>query len=530
MRDLEERLTALAEEGDPRGAAHVMRDARGALEAPPDETPLPRWRGGLRAAVALVSVLAVVAIGATLVAVMSDDQKSATDPTDAPRYFLPATVPAGFTLTRTADGVELPRPAIDTTTHTQRWVQFDPNGVQPIDTIDVQWQRVPPTSTATGGDPLESFRAGSRPASVRGHDGLYSAQDGWLVWVEEPGVVVSVSAKAVPAWGQNAPALPRTIVDQVAASLRRRADGGFDITAPGGYELVGEWPEVGVPGVRPRGALYTNHDGRAFQLQLVDDSEQPPGSNPMFTSTSRVDVNGAKAWLMTFVSAPPTVVVDGASLFDNGDRFLQWTDKNTRLTVTGRGLADDQLVSIARSLAPVDSQTWRSHYRPPNFGTTYPSETSPPTTLSPQTTAPPPPGAIHYKGTFQGIEHYTLQTERCPQLDHNLTETFRLDDGTTWSLVQLYCGTITDTNLWTGDGTFLFTVPGGTFGGDIHTSARVYTSGGPDPITISRGTGRYAGVTGSCLLDEHIRQVTFGVQDHSGTFDCALSLRPGAAP
>src|SRR5262249_29981705 len=104
-----------------------------------------------------------------------------------------------------------------------------------------------------------------------------------------------------------------------------------------------------------------------------------------------------------------------------------------------------------------------------------------------------------------------------------LTETYKLSTGDTWTFQNLYCGTITDTNLWTGIGTFLFTARGGTFGGDTYSVARVPSAGGALPLTITRGTGDYAGAHGSCLLDDHIRQVTFGVQEQSGTFTCEIA-------
>ena len=213
------------------------------------------------------------------------------------------------------------------------------------------------------------------------------------------------------------------------------------------------------------------------------------------------------------------MLVEGVPLFTAGTRYLQSIDSSgTRITLSGQPLDDASLVAIARSVRPVDAATWQRYEQ-----TGPPSTVRPLPTVSAGTTALPPAGAHRFEGTFHGIEHYTLQTKRCPQVDHNLAETFKLSTGEIWTFQNLYCGTLTDTNLWTGQGTFLFTAPGGTFGGDTYTVARVPTSGGPLPLTISRGTGTYAGAHGSCLLDNHIRQVAFGVLEQSGTFTCAIA-------
>ena len=47
---------------------------------------------------------------------------------------------------------------------------------------------------------------------------------------------------------------------------------------------------------------------------------------------------------------------------------------------------------------------------------------------------------------------------------------------------------------------------------------------------INRGTGAYANANGSCLLDNHIRQISFGVQEQSGTFTCAIAFGHRPAP
>jgi hypothetical protein len=404
-------------------------------------------------------------------------------------------------------------------------VKFDRLG-EPAQVIDVQWGA--PQSAGSGNtDALAEYRAGGTPVEVRGHDGLLSTGDGWLVWEEHPGQVVYVSAKQVPPYGYNAAALSASVLEQVAASLQPRADGGFRVTAPTGFVYVSEWPLTGFEGTHPRAAVYVGPGGAGFQVHLVDDTEQPPGSSPLLADNRRVDINGAAAMFSRFLTTPPVVEVDGAPLFDGATRYLQWIDAaGTRVTISARHLDDAQMLSIARSLVPVSAATW-VHYL--EHGTA-PNPRVSPTTLTPGTTAAPPPGAQHFAGSYQGIEHYTLQTQRCPQLDHNLIETFTLSSGAIWNFQNLYCGTLTDTNLWHGQGTFSFTAGGGTFGGDTDVVARVPTAGGPIALHVTRGTGVYAGASGWCELDNHIRQIAFGVQEQSGMFTCDIAFNRPNAP
>ncbi len=53
------------------------------------------------------------------------------------------------------------------------------------------------------------------------------------------------------------------------------------------------------------------------------------------------------------------------------------------------------------------------------------------------------------------------------------------------------------------------------------------TSGSPRLITVTGGTGAWAGATGSCLVDETVQVSSFtyiGTAVHDGTFTCDVSL------
>jgi hypothetical protein len=54
-------------------------------------------------------------------------------------------------------------------------------------------------------------------------------------------------------------------------------------------------------------------------------------------------------------------------------------------------------------------------------------------------------------------------------------------------------------------------------------------SGSPRLVTITGGTGAWAGATGACLIDEHVQVSAFeyeGSAVHDGTFTCDVSLSP----
>jgi hypothetical protein len=109
-----------------------------------------------------------------------------------------------------------------------------------------------------------------------------------------------------------------------------------------------------------------------------------------------------------------------------------------------------------------------------------------------------------------------FDTGRCSLVDHRLGETWTLADGTIWQYLNLYCGTVTDGNRWSGTGTFTLTAPDGTLTGRSTSAASIPSSGVPYHLDVDDGTGAYAGITGTCTIDEHLHGECFGVQDHAG--------------
>jgi hypothetical protein len=145
----------------------------------------------------------------------------------------------------------------------------------------------------------------------------------------------------------------------------------------------------------------------------------------------------------------------------------------------------------------------------------------------PTTLAPAPPAGdgadTAFEGTFRGDEQYRPTDGGCPDLDHVLTSTFELTDGTTWAFRAEYCGTIQG-DTWTGGGTFGFTTPDAdTLTGTFTSSASVTSDGEPYVLTITGGTGRYAGASGSCALDNNLTDTAPWAQEHNGSFSCEIT-------
>ncbi len=149
------------------------------------------------------------------------------------------------------------------------------------------------------------------------------------------------------------------------------------------------------------------------------------------------------------------------------------------------------------------------------------STTTPSSTTS-TTTPPSAPARWHFDGSHAGVEHFEGHTTRCTTLDHQLSETFTLTDGTTWTFNAVYCGTIDANLVWTGVGSLEIATGHGSLSGTFTDSAQLPTSGVPYQLDIHSGSGEFAGATGSCLLDNHLRTTSAGVQEQSGTFACDL--------
>jgi hypothetical protein len=386
MPELRELLEELAD-GDGLGASEVMHRARLALEeggqgGGATRRNLPRL---LTAVVVTVSVIAVVAVtvvirrsdtsetGAKRVIVTAEHPPplfSPAGPVQAPLFLVPTHVPAGFQLVQvsgggqpSAGGSQSGSPEWD---RTQRWVKFDASHSRPLEVLDVQWGKgvtaLPSFPGAPGPrstDPLQGFAAESVRVTVRGHRGFYSKANGWLAWEEPKDHVVLVSG------GSTVPPMERQTfsLDElraIAEDLQARPDGGFDVPeTPPGFQLAAEWPGFASEGTDPRTRIYQGSDGRGFQIHIVDDTQEPPGIN-LYNSVARlITIRGRDAVLSPFLFHAPggfnqrTLFMLGANL------FVQWLEpENVRVTISGVGLTEPEILEIANNLETVDQQAW----------------------------------------------------------------------------------------------------------------------------------------------------------------------------
>jgi hypothetical protein len=182
--------------------------------------------------------------------------------------------------------------------------------------------------------------------------------------------------------------------------------------------------------------------------------------------------------------------------------------------VTARDGSDPSTTTVTQGPTTTSSSTT----------TTSSTTTSSTTTTTTLPTAATATGtAWHFEGQHRGIEHFRLQTERCPFLDHELQETYTLSDGTTWAVTEQYCGTIDAHGFWTGGGSFEITAGDGSLAGTFTSAAQLPSAGEPYQLDVHSGTGQFAGATGTCRLDNHLHPISFGVQEQSGAFVCDLA-------
>jgi len=156
--------------------------------------------------------------------------------------------------------------------------------------------------------------------------------------------------------------------------------------------------------------------------------------------------------------------------------------------------------------------------------TTSSSSTTSTTTTTAAPVEPAAPTEWRFEGEHRGMEHFALLTGRCPFLDHQLEETFTLSDGTAWTFTARYCGLIDPSGFWTGAGSFELDAGNGSgLAGTFTSAAQLPSAGEPYRLDVTAGTGEYAGATGTCRLENHLRPITFGVQEQFGTFVCDLA-------
>jgi hypothetical protein len=455
---------------------------------------------------------------------LDDGGGSNTSPNEGVAYLVPNDVPDDMGLVHASGGDQPDLPAGSATQlsewdTTQRWLHM---GSDPLEVVDVQ-----STDDADTIDRIE-FALGL-PETVNLADGLeaaYSSADGSIAWVTDDGRAVRVASAGEALQD----------VETLTAFADAVGD-GIDITDSTRLgSLDGEWVGgarwSGSPalGLNPRALVYQAADGRGFQLHVVDRSELSPAMNLSFPGASFPGI-AAFSSLSSRLVAPPRVDDPRADFVADADLYLQWVgDHGELITLSGVGLTAEELRAIADEIEPVDADTWfqlqgRSNVEVP--GVEVPDV--PATTVPDAESLTPPvaglPGAETLTGAFLGTEHFTLTQDAGCQVHSILTATWTHSSGAKWTYSADYCGKLSG-STWSSSGgaVTLTTEDGSTITGTMNAqTVSTVSRGEPYGLTITGGTGAYAGAAGSCNLDNHLVPVALGVQEQSGSFACSIS-------
>jgi hypothetical protein len=293
----------------------------------------------------------------------------------APLLLAPTSIPDGFHLvvsTRGRGGIGGSGSPGGTV---QYWVKLDVRAQRPLASFEVSWGPAnlgeaaknsgdPNFAGRYHGDALDGFRSQSVPTTVAGHAALYSAGLATFAW-EQNNQLVTVSGAMdnwIGTWPEH---LTRAELEDIAAHLVRDPDGRYTLTeVPRGFRLSAEEPAFASEGTNERELAYSDGANHGFAIQLVDDSQQPPGvklANPPARLTT---IRGQRAVVTPFLNGGPACTA--ADAFLCGDRPGQlshlsviWTEPdNTTVTVTSVGITQRQLLAIAHNLEPVQPSDW----------------------------------------------------------------------------------------------------------------------------------------------------------------------------
>jgi hypothetical protein len=458
-------------------------------------------------------------------------------------YLVPEDVPEGMELVF-ADGGDTPEAALPPVQvsdwdWTQRWFRTD----DMTTAVDAQLTEV--TDSAAGRlDQLAADHAaggtggdGAVEVIVDGATGYYAEATGELLWP-----VGSEHVGRVAAIGNH---VPLADLKAFAEKLVPTDTGSFGIEpGPGGFELGGEWPALASPGTNARTLVYKAADGRGFALQVVDDTEIPTALSALRgvghegTLSYLEQLGGAGLVARDLVDRP---VVGGAEaeFVANADTFVQWEDPHgSRVTLGGIGLTEQELLGIADSLGRVDRQTWFDLQGGSDLEVAVePEVTAPPitppvdpnltTTLLPPVQLPGLPGTEVLNAVFRGTETYSLTTDANCKAKFVYDAAFTLPDGGTWQYHADYCANLTSSSWKPVSSTVgIMTPDGSTLVGTMDAKAIAIDDlslSDPVGVTITGGTGAYAGATGTCTFDTHVIGGALVPTQQSGNVSCSLN-------
>ena len=133
----------------------------------------------------------------------------------------------------------------------------------------------------------------------------------------------------------------------------------------------------------------------------------------------------------------------------------------------------------------------------------------------------------HFEGRFAGEGFFRFFTERCAFMDQVFDYVLTREDRPPGTMHAEACATIVD-NFYSAEGTFTITLPGGTFSGTYVSQAHLPPPlpSTPIPHTITSGTGRFRGATGTCGLTlESNVDLEFGHQLQAGRWSCDVRTK-----
>ncbi len=187
-------------------------------------------------------------------------------------------------------------------------------------------------------------------------------------------------------------------------------------------------------------------------------------------------------------------------------------------TGPGTTIEADPTTTSPPTSSPTTSST-SSEPDPPITTSTVPPVSPPPTTG---------PRGFSITGTFEGTTAaaYTIDPARCPQIVSELDATMTTSRGETWLLHEDGCGELHDDfTRYAGAGPFTISAGSGdTLSGTYVSNAPLPTDGEPYTLTITGGTGEWAGATGTCDLDNQMETLPGGGVRQFGAFTCSVAL------
>ncbi len=231
-----------------------------------------------------------------------------------------------------------------------------------------------PRPTIGHQDALTAY-GNAEPITVNGYRGVWAEYVQTVAW-EQDGKVISISGQMDNWTGKWSEHLTRSDLEAIASTVVRLDDGTYRVnTVPAGYQLAATTLGFTSPGNNERRLVYSDGNGHGLAIQLVDNTQDPPGvALGLGGAGARlVTVRGQRAVQTQFLNGGDgsgcvnidtfLCAIDQPGVLTNN--YVQWLEPDTtRVTLTGVGVSGDQLLQVARSLEQVSPQHWEDLTKP----------------------------------------------------------------------------------------------------------------------------------------------------------------------